>query len=138
MITRRQFLKTSAATGAPVSAGIFVRPRRAFPFAQSPTNIRKFITNLPGLGPTGANQMHPDLPRSTHFWGYYDLTTGDQKYLVGVIVAKRGTPPSPLRRGGKPWGGRKDSTRLLLRHFQEEGGSRHRGYFLPLVIRPSH
>jgi spore coat protein A len=37
-------------------------------------------------------RMHPDLPRATHFWGYYDLSTGDQKYLGGVIVAKRGTP----------------------------------------------
>jgi spore coat protein A len=36
--------------------------------------------------------MHPDLKKSTHFWGYYDLATGDQKYLAGVIVAKRGTP----------------------------------------------
>jgi spore coat protein A len=99
--------------------------RRAWPFAQSPTNIRKFVTNLPGLGPSGANQigqyiplatkstmnfaglstdvyklgvkqfgerMHPDLMKSTRFWGYYDLATGDQKYLGGVIVAKRGTP----------------------------------------------
>ena len=98
---------------------------RAWPFAQSPTNIRKFVTTLPGLGPSGANnigqylplatkttssfagiatdvyhlgvkqfgeKMHPDLPRATRFWGYYDLATGDQKYLGGIIVAKRGTP----------------------------------------------
>lgn len=37
-------------------------------------------------------RMHPDLSGETHFWGYYDLATGDQKYLGGVIVAKRGTP----------------------------------------------
>jgi hypothetical protein len=37
-------------------------------------------------------KMHPDLPRATLFWGYYDLATGDQKYLAGIIVAKRGTP----------------------------------------------
>lgn len=99
--------------------------RRAWAFAQSPTNIRKFVTTLPGLGPSGANnigqylplatkttatfatkttdvyslavkqfgeKMHPDLPAATQFWGYYDLATGDQKYLAGVIVAKRGTP----------------------------------------------
>jgi spore coat protein A len=98
---------------------------RAYAFAQSPTNIRKFVTDLPGLGPTGANQigqylplatkstatfaglstdiyqlgvaqfgerMHPDLQKSTQFWGYYDLATRDRKYLAGVIVAKRGTP----------------------------------------------
>jgi len=39
-----------------------------------------------------AEQMHPDLPGPTHFWGYYDLATGDHKYLAGVIVANRGTP----------------------------------------------
>jgi spore coat protein A len=99
--------------------------RRAYPFAQSPTKIRKFVVSLPGLGPAGANKigqyiplatktartfaglstdvynlgvaqfgekMHPDLKRATQFWGYYDLVTGDQKYLAGVIVAKRGTP----------------------------------------------
>jgi len=97
----------------------------AYAFAQSPTNIRKFVTDLPGLGPAGANQigqyiplaakstakfagvntdiyrlgvkpfgekMHPDLKQSTQFWGYYDLATSDQKYLAGVIVAKRDTP----------------------------------------------
>jgi spore coat protein A len=123
-ISRRQFLKVSAATGALAGAGVFLRPRRAWPFAQSPTNIRKFITNLPGLGPPGnsigqyiplatkttrtfaglntdvyslgvaqfGEVMHPDLPGTTHFWGYYDIQTGDQKYLAGIIVAKRGTP----------------------------------------------
>jgi len=39
-----------------------------------------------------AEKMHPDLPAATRFWGYYDLATGDRKYLAGVIVAKRGTP----------------------------------------------
>src|SRR6516165_5226764 len=119
-IGRRRFLKLSAATAAFVASS-----RQVWPFAQSPTNIRKFVVNLPGLGPSGANQigqyiplaakstqtfagqptdvyrlgvkqfgqrMHPDLKKSTHFWGYYDLATGDQKCLAGVIVAKRGTP----------------------------------------------
>jgi spore coat protein A len=123
MLTRRQVLKTGAAAGAALSVPWTIR--RAYPFAQSPTNIRKFVVNLPGLGPAGANQigqymplatrstqmfagkstdvyrlgvkqfgekMHPDLKKATHFWGYYDLATSDQKYLAGVIVAKRGTP----------------------------------------------
>jgi spore coat protein A len=123
MVTRRQLLKTGAAAGAAMSLPWAIR--RAYPFAQSPTNIRKFVVNLPGLGPAGANQigqylplatktmttldniatdvyklgvaqfgqkMHPDLKSATHFWGYYDLASGDQKYLAGVIVAKRGTP----------------------------------------------
>ncbi len=94
-------------------------------FAQSPTKIRKFAVELPGLGPSGANRigqylpmatkhtvkfagqntdlydlvatkfsqtMHPDLPGKTQFFGYTDMFTLDQKYLAGVIVAKRGTP----------------------------------------------
>jgi FtsP/CotA-like multicopper oxidase with cupredoxin domain len=118
-IRRRRLLQLSGGTAAYLAFS-----RRGWPFAQSP-KIRKFIVNLPGLGPAGANQigqylplasktttnfagkatdvyklgvaqfgqkMHPDLPRATLFWGYYDLATGDQKYLGGVIVAKRGTP----------------------------------------------
>jgi spore coat protein A, manganese oxidase len=121
MINRRHFLRYSAMAGA----GALVLRGRAWPFAQSPTNLRKFVTTLPGLGPAGANnigqylplatkttqtfaglstdvynlgvkqfgeRMHPDLPRASHFWGYYDLATRDQKYLAGIIVAKRGTP----------------------------------------------
>jgi spore coat protein A, manganese oxidase len=121
MINRRHFLRYSAMAGM----GALMLRSRAWPFAQSPTNLRKFVTSLPGLGPAGANEigqyiplatkatqtfaglqtdvynlgvkqfgekMHPDLPGSTHFWGYYDLATGDQKYLAGVVVAKRGTP----------------------------------------------
>jgi hypothetical protein len=44
-----------------------------------------------GVKPFG-EKMHPDLKQSTQFWGYYDLATRDQKYLAGVVVAKRGTP----------------------------------------------
>jgi spore coat protein A len=124
-ITRRQFLKSVAIAGVGLGMPLKFGVPRAYPFAQSPTNIRKFITTLPGLGPAGANQigqylplatktttsfaglttdvynlaakkfsemMHPDLPGVTHFWGYYDMATADQKYLAGVIVAKRGTP----------------------------------------------
>lgn len=125
MQSRRSFLKTAAMAGAGAALYGAFGARRAWPFAQSPTNIRKFVTTLPGLGPDRANEigqylplatkgqmtfaglttdvynigvkqfgqrMHPDLPGPTHFWGYYDLATGDQKYLGGVIVAKRGTP----------------------------------------------
>jgi len=125
MPTRRQFIKMAAMAGAGAALYRTFGTGRAWAFAQSPTNIRKFITTLPGLGPPGANnigqylpsatkttqtfaglptdvyslgvkpfgeKMHPDLPAATHFWGYYDLSTHDQKYLAGVIVAKRGTP----------------------------------------------
>ena len=39
-----------------------------------------------------SQKMHPDLPGKTNFFGYTDLSTFDQKYLAGAIVAKRGTP----------------------------------------------
>lgn len=38
---------------------------RAYPFAQSPTNIRKFVTSLPGLGPAGANSIGQYIPLAT-------------------------------------------------------------------------
>src|SRR5689334_22570679 len=113
MSNRRDFLRKAALAGAGAALYGAFGKRRAWAFAQSPTNIRKFITTLPGLGPSGANnigqyiplatkgtsnfaglttdvyklgvkqfgqKMHPDLPGATHFWGYYDLATGDQKY----------------------------------------------------------
>jgi FtsP/CotA-like multicopper oxidase with cupredoxin domain len=111
MLTRRRFLRYSAMAAGAVSIGWGAR--RAEAFVQSPTNIRKFITGLPDIGPAtksttsfaglqtdvynlGVAQfsetMHPDLPGPTSFWGYYDLVTREQKYLAGLIVAKRGTP----------------------------------------------
>ena len=128
-MSRRKFLKMAA--GAGIAAGATMTlpwkfgASRAYAFAQSPTNIRKFVTTLPGLGPAAANnigqyiplatkhtkkifghstdvynvavtefseQMHPDLPGKTHFFGYSDLFNLQKKYLGGAIVAKRGTP----------------------------------------------
>ena len=111
MSTRRSFLKMVALAG-----GIaLVLPKLAWPFAQSPTRIRKFIVPLQGLGPTGipvatpdattfpgedyyqihvgefTQMMHPDLPGPTKFWGYADITNGqtpNHRYLGGVIVAQ--------------------------------------------------
>jgi spore coat protein A len=120
MINRRIFLKTAA-----LASGAMALGRRAWPFAQSPTNIRKFVVSLPGVGPSAQNeigqylplatksgtnfagiatdsydlaagsfsqQMHPDLPGKTTFFGYADRATPDQKYLGGVIVATKNTP----------------------------------------------
>jgi len=39
-----------------------------------------------------SEKMHPDLAGKTHFFGYTDLFTLDQKYLAAPIVAKRNTP----------------------------------------------
>ena len=125
MTTRRRFLRMSALAGASAALIHSFGGKRAWAFAQSPAKIRKFAVGLPGLGPSGANnigqyiplatrrtiqfagqatdlynlavsefseRMHPDLPGQTHFFGYADLSTLDQKYLGGAIVAKRGTP----------------------------------------------
>ena len=122
---RRDFLKKAALAGAGAAFYQTLGKRRAWAFAQSPTNLRKFVVSLPGLGPSAKNeigqyiplatkqsvhfagkatdlynvavapfseQMHPDLPGKTKFFGYTDLSTFDQKYLGGAIVAKRGTP----------------------------------------------
>ena len=67
-ISRRQFLKGAALTGAAVVGGGALdtsSPRRAYPFVQSPTNIRKFVVSLPGLGPTAANEIGQYIPVAT-------------------------------------------------------------------------
>ena len=59
-IGRRRFLQLTGGTVAYLGFD-----RRAWPFAQSPTNIRKFVVNLPGLGPAGANQIGQYIPLAT-------------------------------------------------------------------------
>ena len=60
-MNRRHFIKASAMAGA----GALLLRSRAWPFAQSPTNIRKFVTGLPGLGPTAANEIGQYIPLAT-------------------------------------------------------------------------
>lgn len=110
MINRRRFLQAGAA-----GAAILAWPRRAYPFAQSPTGVQKFLVTLPGLGPTGipvltpnktmfpgtdyyeieaaqfTQQLHPNIP-TTNFYGYADAASKNHRYLGGVIVATSGTP----------------------------------------------
>src|SRR6202162_4718448 len=59
-ITRRQLLSRGTAAGA-----VLALSRRAFPFAQSPTNIRKFVVTLPGLGPAGGDNIGNYIPPAT-------------------------------------------------------------------------
>jgi FtsP/CotA-like multicopper oxidase with cupredoxin domain len=42
------------------SGSALVLPKLAWPFAQSPTRIRKFVVPLQGLGPTGIPVATPD------------------------------------------------------------------------------
>jgi len=68
-ISRRRFLKIAAgaglATGVTMALPWKFGVSRAYPFAQSPTNIRKFVTGLPGLGPAGANAIGQYIPLAT-------------------------------------------------------------------------
>jgi spore coat protein A len=95
---------------------------KALAFSESPTNLRKFIQALPGLGPEGIpvaspnttrfpgadyyeievgqfqHQFHPNLPAAT-VRGYADTVFGlsasgrpNHAYLGGVIVAKKDRP----------------------------------------------
>ena len=118
MQTRRDFLKTAAMAGT----GLALFPGKAWAFNQSPTNLKKFIQPLPGLGPSGLpvatpnttrfpgadfyeievgqfqQQFHPMLPATT-LRGYADAAYGlsangapNHRYLGGVIVARKGRP----------------------------------------------
>ena len=97
---------------------------------RAPTNIGQYIplatkhtinfagkaTDVYNVAVTKFRQtMHPDLPGKTHFFGYTDLSTFDQKYLGGVIVAKRGTPVLLT------------TTNLVARPAHPAGGSHHDG-----------
>jgi spore coat protein A len=118
MQTRREFLKTTAVAGV----GLSLFRGKALAFSESPTNLRKFIQALPGLGPEGIpvaspnttrfpgadyyeievgqfqHQFHPNLPAAT-VRGYADTVFGlsasgrpNHAYLGGVIVAKKDRP----------------------------------------------
>jgi len=84
-ITRRKFLGMSAVAGASVLLPWKFGARSAFPFAQSPTNIRKFVTTLPGLGPSGANNIGQYIPLATkHTVKFAGLATD----LYNIAVTK--------------------------------------------------
>ena len=85
-ITRRQFLKGAAATGAVVSVGGFdvFLPKRAYPFSQSPI-ITKFKHGLPGLTPAGANDIGQYIPLATKHTIPF---AGKQTDLYDVLVTQ--------------------------------------------------
>jgi spore coat protein A, manganese oxidase len=57
-MNRRTFVKSTVLAGA----GTLAFRRRAWAFAQSPTTIRKFVTSLPGLGPSAKNEIGQYIP----------------------------------------------------------------------------
>lgn len=62
---RREFLKRAALAGAGAAMYQTLGKGRAWPFAQSPTNLRKFVTSLPGLGPSAKNEIGQHIPLAT-------------------------------------------------------------------------
>jgi spore coat protein A len=125
MISRRQFLKATAATGVVASVGGFLSPRGAHAFVQSP-GIPLFKTALRGVGPgqipvaapqplpapvTGVthyqilikqfqDQILPVGFNKTTLWGYDPFTplgggSQPQKHLGGIIVGKGRNPNDP-------------------------------------------
>jgi spore coat protein A, manganese oxidase len=113
-ITRRQFLKGTAAVGVGMALPLKFGVGKAHAFAQSP-QLTKWIQPIRGLGPSGIpvmngvpdpvfantkyyqitvgefmDQLHPQLG-STRLWGYWDTTSPLKRHLGGVILARRGT-----------------------------------------------
>jgi spore coat protein A len=129
MITRRQFLKLSAAaTGATflTSAKFSFDTPSAFAFSQS-DKLQKFVQRLrvpgadiplaqpdtvnPGWWQPGVthytidigqftDQLHPDLPNPTRLWGFGQGS--NFKHLGGIIAAKRDTPVQITFRNNLP------------------------------------
>jgi hypothetical protein len=62
---RREFLKKAALAGAGAAFYQTLGKGRAWAFAQSPTNLRKFVTSLPGLGPSAKNEIGQYIPLAT-------------------------------------------------------------------------
>lgn len=62
---RRDFLKRAALAGAGTALYQALGKSRAWAFAQSPTKLRKFVTSLPGLGPSAKNEIGQYIPLAT-------------------------------------------------------------------------
>jgi spore coat protein A len=75
-VTRRQFLKATAATAAVASVGGFLSPRRAHAFVQSPS-IPLWGTNLRGVGPGG-------IPVALPTPGVHAPVTGVTRYRINI------------------------------------------------------
>lgn len=125
-LNRRQFIRRSVLAGA----GCSLLPRLGWAFSQSPLGIKKFITPLTGLGPTGIPVLTPDtkkypgtdyyeiiarqfqqtiysdgaLTLAPKFWGYSDrrIIGYNSRYLGGVIVAQTGRPVKIKAYNGLP------------------------------------
>jgi spore coat protein A len=84
-MNRRTFIKSGVLAGA--SALAF--RRRAWAYAQSPANIRKFVTSLPGLGPSAKNEIGQYIPLATkHTINFAGLATDSYSLAVAPFQEK--------------------------------------------------
>jgi spore coat protein A len=144
MMTRRQLLKTSAATGVALSLPCGIRP--AYPFAQSPTTIPLFGTTLRGIGTIGvaAVDLTPaPITGVTHYTINIDqfqdagvcptlgpttlrgfnptrlLAGQNNRHLGGIIVGQKGTPIQITFRNNLPPGTHIIPNDLTIPHANE-------------------
>jgi spore coat protein A, manganese oxidase len=86
-ITRRKFLKAAGVLGVGTALPMGLA-RRAYPFVQSPANLRKFVIALPGLGPTAKNEIGQYIPvaapNKTKYPGtdFYRIIMGQYEQLM--------------------------------------------------------
>lgn len=96
MSTRRHFIKTVTMAGA----AAFLLRGRAWPYGSSPTNLKKFIQALPGLGPAGANELGNYIPVATP---NRTAITGVDYYQFNIEQFTQQMHPH-LRNATKLWG----------------------------------
>jgi spore coat protein A len=92
MLTRRQLLKTTAATGAALSFPWGIRS--AYPFAQSPTTIPLFGTTLRGIGTIGVAAPDAFLAPVT---GVTHYTINIDQFQDQICPSSSGLGPTTLR-----------------------------------------
>jgi hypothetical protein len=88
---RRDFLKKAAVAGAGMALYPTLGKGRAWAFAQSPTNLRKFVTSVPGLGPSAKNEIGQYIPLATK----HSVNFAEESRREGWKGLTKSTHPPP-------------------------------------------
>jgi spore coat protein A len=94
---RRDFLKKAAFAGAGAALYQTLGKGRAWAFAQSPTNLRKFAVSLPGLGPSAKNEIGQYIPLATKHTIKFAGRATDLYNLAVTQFSQRMHPDLPGR-----------------------------------------